>query len=322
MSNKIITLKEDLTLDVELAKSWGFEEWYQFGIKMEKAGFVDQGFGAGGKVSAKYLNWAVVLRVLKSVYPDFKQLTIAHDEVVLKDGAHVATVAVPYTSVNGVNFVEAGFTYTPSSTTVSEPVKYTTILPIMTSSFQDVDTVKATRMNYSHKRAFVKAVGEWFGLGLHLWTKEEVEQEGATKDVSGAKKAEKPATAVKEASKAVPSETPKAEVIKKSATTVLKTADIKKEATVLVPAENFELEKGVEVVKIPGLAGKAITEAEKAEYVKQIQTLLAKINPEKVEQIKATLKAHNATYGVGRLSELPLLVEAYEGALEILKGGQ
>lgn len=328
MAKEIILNKEkELKLDIDAAKAWTFEDWYQFGMKMEQAGLVDTGFGGKSTMTPKYLNWAVILRVLKAVYPDFKQITVAHEEAIMDGAFQLGTVTVPYTSVHGVNFVEAGFSYTAPTGVET----YTTILPIMTTSFQDVDAVKATRMNYSHKRAFVKAVAEHFGLGLHLWTKEEVEETEEKVAKKAERKTAEPAAKVE----VKPSEAPKAAVLKTA--TVVKTTPVvkaepiaeKAEAPVLKPTVNFELVKeevptyNTIVTAAPNTTATAtpIDAVQQAEYVKEVKTLLSKVHPDKKEVTTANLKAHFIKHGVARISELPLTQEAYQDAIEILKGG-
>lgn len=146
-------------VDIDTKKLKTFEDWYALGQKFDKEGMMEESYQKDKKGNPiKYMPWSLTLRVLRSVFPNVERYT----KLFPTSSVEGSVEQRPYYSEDSVNYVEAGFKV--------DGIIYTTTLPVMTNTFGDVVKVTGTLLNKSIQRAFVKAVAEHLGFGLHLYS--------------------------------------------------------------------------------------------------------------------------------------------------------
>lgn len=303
MDNKELKLSYD-GKDVVIKKSDynTFEDLYQLGMLLEQIGFTDEGFAGKQKFAPKYLNWAKVVRIMNFLDENFewKEVKFTSKELV---GDQLVDVERPfYKTDKYVSFVGIEFTFKGKVYYQEQPI-------MAQGNFSDVEIVQATRVNFSQRRALVKGVAEHLGLGLHLWTKEEVAEYGAVEETTPAKVAKvAPKPVVKK--EAAPQVAIKVETPKN---------DIKKpveETTILPPAKTVVKEVTKEVVK--EVRTTALTDAEFENVLNKVKAALVSLSttdPKHIAFVKELTTNVTKKYAIAKLSDLPKTKEVLLEAL-------
>lgn len=286
MSKQIITLFKDGVKDFEIQADayQTFEDFYQLGMVLEQYGYTDEGFAGKQAFAPKYLNWAKVVRLMHFFDKDFKWETVKFTKKEDINGQLVDVYRPFYQTDRAVSFVGIKFTFRGKEYYQEQPI-------MGKGNFNDVEIVQGTRVDFSQRRALVKGVAEHLGLGLHLWSKIEVEEleaaggETTTKKVVKTKTtASKVKTTTKDEAPKTETETPKVKTTINRQNVDIKVETPKNEVKTQVEKEPI-LPKAADALEGGNILPKATTKVEKvvekATHLtdEEFKTIMSKVKP-------------------------------------------
>lgn len=129
-------------------------------VEILKKEFTSKKTGKTTTINLKYLSWAFAVKVLKEEYPEAGYRTILFN-------------GLPYQETKAGSFVGVELWLTKQDR--KDGFTETYIFPVLDSTMKSVANPNSFQINTAHQRCLSKAIAVVTGLGLHLYTGEDID---------------------------------------------------------------------------------------------------------------------------------------------------